>query len=450
MRLERLIFFRNILKDPLVEQYLRLYDLSRKPAASFAELADAYCLLMGTMLEELSRLRNGWPGDGWTCLLAERILADENLFSLKAEKSGLEGIGTDFLEIAAQDLQLLEKLGRLTWAELTKQISAKGKTEVSSLPSWNLASLQTGKKEAEGIKAQLYCQFFGEGSWAQAVGLLAQYYHQQGVGLHGKYYAFQWAGDERDEERFSPVLNRDPITFEGMFEYKDEQTMVIRNTEQFLAGLPANNVLLYGDRGTGKSSTVKALVNRFGPKGLRLIEISKSQLLDLQKIMAQLKDRGLKYIIYIDDLSFAEQDSQYAALKAVLEGGLSLTPPNILIYATSNRRHLLPEKFGDKDVTGMSYDEVRFMDTLQEKLSLADRFGMTVTFVSPDQKKYLSIVEQMAARRGLEIKPEALRKQALLWELHQNSRSPRTARQFLDALQGELGLQQLEEQEGIS
>jgi len=449
MHLERLILFRGVIRDPLLEQFLHVYQLSRQPAASFGELADAYCLLTAKILEALSGLRHRWSGDGWTCLLLERILSDENLFSFKAEKTGLEAMDKDLMELAARDLRLLEPLGRLTWSDLIRQIAAKNRDGAASLPTWNLDSLRIGKKEPEGSKAQVYRYFFSQASWGEGAGLLACYFQQQGVGLHGRYYAFQWDTEGAEGGGFRPVLNRDPITFEGMFGYEEEQAQVIRNTRQFLSGLPANNVLLYGDRGTGKSSTVKALINRFGPLGLRLIEIGKSQLQDLQKIMALLKDRGMKYIIYIDDLSFSDQDSQYAALKAVLEGGLSATPSNVLIYATSNRRHLLPEKFTDRDITGISCEDVRFMDTMQEKLSLADRFGMTVTFASPDQKAYLAIVERMAGQRGLPVSREALRKRALLWELQQNSRSPRTARQFLDALQGELGLQKMEGEQRI-
>lgn len=444
MHLERLILFRGILSDPLLTQFLHVYQLSRQPAAAFAELADAYCQLTSKILQELSGLRHRWPGDGWTCLLLERILSDENLFSSKAEKTGLEAMDKDLMELAAQDLRLLEPLGKLTWVEMIRQIAVKNPGEATALPSWNLDSLRTGKKEPEGIKAEVCGYFLSGEAWGDGAGLLARYYQQQGVGLHGRYYAFQWDTQGPEGGSFRPVQNRDPITFDAMFGYETEQAQVIRNTRQFLAGLPANNVLLYGDRGTGKSSTVKALVNCFGPQGLRLIEIGKNQLQDLQKIMTMLKDRGMKYIIYIDDLSFSEQDSQYAALKAVLEGGLSAAPSNVLIYATSNRRHLLPEKFSDRDITGMNYDDVRFMDTMQEKLSLADRFGMTVTFTSPNQKAYLAIVDQMAGQRGLPVSQEELHKRALLWELQQNSRSPRTARQFLDALQGEIGLQKIE------
>jgi predicted AAA+ superfamily ATPase len=187
---------------------------------------------------------------------------------------------------------------------------------------------------------------------------------------------------------------------------------------------------------------VKALVNKYGKNGLRLIEIQKQDIRDFPLVVSQLAEHPQKFILFIDDLSFTEQEGQFRELKALLEGGLEVRPQNVLVYATSNRRHLVQESFADKKITGYDPDneDVRYMDTVQEKLSLADRFGITVTYTSPDQIRYLKIIEKMAKERRLEISPEELKEKALRWELKYNARSARTAKQFIDNLEGQLAL----------
>jgi hypothetical protein len=211
---------------------------------------------------------------------------------------------------------------------------------------------------------------------------------------------------------------------------------VVHNTEKFLRGLPAVNILLYGARGTGKSSTVKALLHAYGSRGLRLIELPKKYLGDYQEILKILATRPQKFIIFIDDLSFEEDEVEYKELKGLLEGSLQVRPANVLVYATSNRRHLVKEFFADRAPNAGG--EVRLQDTVQEKLSLAERFGLTVIFPSPDQEQYLAIVGELARKAGLQIAPAELRRRALQWALYQNGTSGRTARQFVDYLRGEL------------
>ncbi|HEY8885541.1 MAG TPA: ATP-binding protein, partial [Chloroflexota bacterium] len=217
--------------------------------------------------------------------------------------------------------------------------------------------------------------------------------------------------------------------------YADQRATIQRNTQHFLAGRPANNLLLYGERGTGKSSMVKALLNAYADQGLRLVDVAKSALGDFSEIVAQLADQSQRFVVFVDDLSFDEGETGYAELKAVLEGGVEVRPDNVLIYATSNRRHLVVERFGDRLAPG---DEIHVQDTLQEKLSLADRFGVTVIFLSPDQDQYLEIVKGLARRRELPIDDVALRRRALQWASWNNGRSGRTARQFVDDLTAEL------------
>jgi predicted AAA+ superfamily ATPase len=266
--------------------------------------------------------------------------------------------------------------------------------------------------------------------WSELAPDLAAHYRRHGVGRFAAHWAFRWT-----RGGLSPIDRPDPITFDDLIGYADQRQTVRRNTEHFLRGLPANNLLLYGERGTGKSSTVKALLHAYGDRGLRLVEVPKSSLGDYVEIVGELAGRAERFILFVDDLSFDENETGYTELKAVLEGGIASRPSNVLLYATSNRRHLILERFSDRAAPD---DEVHAQDTLQEKLSLADRFGVTVVFLAPDQQQYLDIVQGLVRRRGLAVDDGTLRRQALQWAAWNNGRSGRTARQFVDDLTAEL------------
>ena len=210
----------------------------------------------------------------------------------------------------------------------------------------------------------------------------------------------------------------------------DRQQKLIENTEAFVSGRRANNCLLYGDAGTGKSSSIKAIANMYYDRGLRIIEIYKHQFKDLNDVIAQIKNRNYKFIIYMDDLSFEEFEVEYKYLKAVIEGGLEKKPKNVLIYATSNRRHLVNERFSDRD------DALHKSDTMQEKLSLVSRFGCTIYFGLPEKKEYQEIVLELAGREGIDMDKEELLLEANKWEVAHGGRSGRCARQFIDYLLG--------------
>ena len=261
---------------------------------------------------------------------------------------------------------------------------------------------------------------------------------EAGVGIYGRYRAFRWVRGGRDGGHPEGVAYPDPVTLADLVGYEREREPAIRNAERFAAGLPANNVLLYGERGTGKSSTVKALLNEFGDRGLRLIEVPKEHLGDFPELMAAVRNRRQRFILYVDDLSFEEQETHYKALKAILEGGIEARPDNVVLYATSNRRHIVRERFGDR--TPASDDDVHAMDTMEEKLSLSDRFGIRVRFGAPDEGRYLQIIHGIAEQRGVSLSGDELDRRALSWARRQNGRSGRTARQFVDALIGELAM----------
>jgi len=230
------------------------------------------------------------------------------------------------------------------------------------------------------------------------------------------------------------VARADPKRLSDLVAYEREREPLIRNTERFLAGLPAHHSLLYGLPGTGKSSTVKAILNEYADRGLRLVELAKEDLQALPEVLETLRGRGPRFILFVDDLSFEENEVGYKSLKALLEGSVEEPPENVRVYATSNRRNLVRERFSERDEA----DDVHARDTMQEKLSLAARFGLRVTFPSPDQQRYLEIVTGLARGRGIKISGEELEKRAILWDRWHAGRSGRTARQFVDELEAEL------------
>jgi predicted AAA+ superfamily ATPase len=264
--------------------------------------------------------------------------------------------------------------------------------------------------------------------WTEEMEELAVYYRTYSSGLISKYRALRW---DKIQGKIIGINSPDPVLLEDLVGYNSQKTQLCNNTEQFLQGYPANNVLLYGSRGTGKSTMVKALLNEYYDQGLRMLEINCDDFISLPVIISSLRHHALKFIIFIDDLSFEDYETQYKGLKAIMEGSLESRSDNVLLYATSNRRHLIREFHSERSEID---DEIHTNDTVQEKLSLADRFGLTITFPSPTQQVYLDIVESIANQRQLNINPELLRRQALQWERAHHGPSGRTARQFVDSL----------------
>ena len=252
--------------------------------------------------------------------------------------------------------------------------------------------------------------------------------------------AFRWER-EGGRGRLRPIVP-------GAFELDDlvgvERPLaeLLRNTQQFLRGLPAQHVLLYGERGTGKSSAVRGLLTRFAAQGLRVVEVRKTDLLELPRILAALRGAPYRFLLFCDDLSFDEGELGYRELKATLDGGLEPTPANVRILATSNRRHLIPERSSENRAVRVDEDgELHLGEALEEKLSLSDRFGLVLGFFGFDQTTYLAIVARYVERAGLRVDGERLREEALRWALARASRSGRTARQFVDDLAGRMALE---------
>ncbi len=335
--------------------------------------------------------------------ISKSILTNENLFT----KSACGGFADDkIIETAKSDLAMLEEIAGITADDIISHIENNEIKEIlNTLPKF---------KSGQAVSPL-------DTDWEDKIDDLIEYHKRNGYGKFAKHIAFTWRNGE-----LCPVTSIDPITLDDLKNYEVQRQKVVDNTESFVTGHPANNVLLYGDRGTGKSSTVHALLNEYHNRGLRMIEIPKSTVSELTLIREAIADVPLKFIIYIDDLSFDSNDSSFSELKAALEGSLSGKQANTLIYATSNRRHLIKESFSDRQ------NEMNLNDIMQEQLSLSDRFGLSITFINPNKAEYLDIVKKIAADRGLNADEEKLCFKAEQWATRRGGRSPRCAKQFID------------------
>jgi predicted AAA+ superfamily ATPase len=357
--------------------------------------------------------------DAWQSYLVGRILDDENPFSLGAEGGRLSPV---VLDQAGLDLRTLRALFELDAETLLGMIEEAVPGLAGIWVPWKNPS-----PDAESPRHIMARKLSVAEDWEACVKLLADYFARHGAGPFGRHRVFRWKGG-----KLRTVVRPDPVRLEGLISYEREREPLILNTERFLSGLPAHHALLYGPPGTGKSSTVKAVLNAYAERGLRLVEVKKEDLADLSSVLENLRGRGPRFVVFVDDLSFEEHEIEYKALKALLEGSVEDPPENARIYATSNRRNLIRESFSDRED-----DDVHVHDTMQEKLSLAARFGLRLTFPSPNQTRYLQIVTGIAQDRGLKIPEETLQERALLWDRWHAGRSGRTARQLIDELQAE-------------
>ena len=270
---------------------------------------------------------------------------------------------------------------------------------------------------------------------AAAIDAIADWYSIYGVGEYALYDAFRLISSSGSTEiDLQHITDTETKKLSDLVGYELQKKQLLDNTLAFLDGNSANNVLLYGDGGTGKSSSIKALMCEYAERGLRVIEVFKHQFTSISQLIAKIKDRNYRFILYLDDLSFEEFEIEYKYFKAIIEGGLECRPSNVLIYATSNRRHLIKENFSDRNDMRVDDDEVHRSDTLAEKLSLVARFGLTIYYPSPDQQQYLEIVRRLAARKGIDMPDDELCRRALQWQMRGSGKSGRTATQFVASL----------------
>ena len=418
LRVRGLAVLRGVLDSPVAQDLLACLELllTERPDP------DAVASVFGRLWEGLAHENEHLLPDAWQSHLVGRVLDDENPFSLGAEKGQMSPV---VLEQARRDLRTLQGLFELDAAMLLGRVESVVPDLAGLWVPW------TNPEPAEESPRRTIARKLAvAGDWGASAELLAGHYSRHGAGSFGHHRAFHWR-----DGGLGAVSPPDPIRLSQLVAYEREREPLIRNTERFLAGLPAHHALLYGQPGTGKSSTVKAILNEYTGEGLRLVEVTKQDLAELPRVLEVLRGRGPRFVLFVDDLSFEEHEVEYKALKALLEGSIEEPPENVRLYATSNRRNLIRENFSDR---GDASDDVHARDTMQEKLSLAARFGLRLTFPSPDQARYLQIVAGLAGERGLDVPEEDLRERALLLYRWHAGRSRRTARQFVDELEAEL------------
>ena len=373
---------------------------------------------------------HGFYGNLWHCYLTNLLVNNENSYSCACEMRGeVEG---SINELVLHDIAIFKEFFDYDFTEMMEVLKAPEFAVVLAYRGASADSKIYNRRIRDRICT--LAQHFVENENAAAMkATLTQFYREYGVGDLGLHKAFRVEHTE-EGARIVPIRNIAHVYLDDLVGYEIPKQKLCENTEAFVAGRRANNCLLFGDAGTGKSSCVKAIANEYYGRGLRIIELYKHQFHDLNDVVAQVKNRNYRFIIYMDDLSFEEFETEYKYLKAVIEGGLEKKPDNVLIYATSNRRHLIRENFSDKEGRR---DQMHSSDTVPEKLSLVYRFGVTIFFCGPDKKQYQEIVKGLAARYGVAMEEETLLAEAGKWELSHGVLSGRTAQQFIDYLRGQ-------------
>jgi predicted AAA+ superfamily ATPase len=378
--------------------------------------------------------------DAWQAYLLSRLIEDSNVWSQQVEQHGIQWQSPTLRMQANNDLRTLHLLFQLDahmlW-QLTLTLITHTMPELAQawLPWQNLAPLDEPSNLSVRNQLVTIATSGSDTDWTALQAGLERYWAQHGTGTLARYSALRW---QSNEQRLVGVSHPDPIQLSQLFGYKKNQALLRTNVERFLANLPAHDILLYGPPGTGKSSTVKALANTYAEQGLCLVEVPKEDCAHLHHIVALLRDHAPHYLLFIDDLSFEEHETQYKMLKVLLEGTIAARPKNILICATTNRMNLIKENFSER---GKPTEDVNWRDSMDEKQSLAHRFGLRITFISPDQQQYLHIVRAMVNQRGIILPENTLDERALSWERQHAGRSGRIARQFVDDLEAELKFQ---------
>ncbi|MGP0128926.1 MAG: ATP-binding protein [cyanobacterium endosymbiont of Rhopalodia musculus] len=410
-KISSLLLYQSIFKSEVGQTFIcLLYSIySRDKQTLNLESLKAY----GNFFNALAR-----TGKSWQDYLISEILLNENPFSQQVQSIPFQELPKSLIDAVKHDLSILQIIYNCTTQQIAKWV--KKSTLIDYIPVvWELENIDNTFLHRSN-------------NWQDTIEELADYYNQEGTGIIAKYKVLKW-----ERKQLIGINNPDPIQLTEIVGYDPQKETLIKNTEILLAGCTALNVLLYGSRGSGKSSLIKGLLNKYSSKGLRLVEVSKSQLNHLPWILDKLRNYPQKFIVFVDDLSFEEDDDTFKSLKVVLEGSVTARADNVVVYATSNRKHLIREFVGDRPQLS-DFDEVHAWDTVQEKLSFSDRFGLTLTFEPANQEKYLTIVNYLAQQIRLDLPQEELEFRAKQWAMKQNGRSGRTARQFIHFLQGEL------------
>ncbi|MCR4600051.1 MAG: ATP-binding protein [Acetatifactor sp.] len=426
-----LIIYRDLIKHPLFAKMVHLIerleetDVKESSEAERDLLSDEVCEMTQEFIELAERC--GFDGNLWHCYVADLLVNAENAFSLACELRS-EPTGT-IRQAANGDFEAIKYY--YDW-DFQSVIRSDFLQQLAYVCNYERDE-RSGRMYNHRISGHI-CDLAKEMAGAEDAGqmreMVAKFYQRFGVGKFGLHKSFR-VGTTEQGVAIEPIRNIAHVKFDDLVGYESAKKKLRDNTDAFVAKKPANNCLLFGDAGTGKSSSIKAMTNEYYEKGLRVIEVNKYQFQYLNDVISQIKNRGYRFVIYMDDLSFEDYETDYKYLKAVIEGGLEKKPENVLIYATSNRRHLIRENYSDKED-----EDMHTGDTVQEKLSLAYRFGVTIYFGRPDKKEFQQIVGVLADRYGITLSKEELFLEANKWELSHGGLSGRTASQFIDYLRG--------------
>jgi len=426
----KLILYGDLDRECILYQFGEIFRrFDEKTSSKPALIKDIYTQIKRLLIVATDY---GFNHNLWHNYLTFYMVTNENPFSITCEKVGANDGSVN--HFAKNDFRVFKNLFDFDFSGIERELGIDCFSQLSDYKAIGKKELMYNKNVSEKIialSAQLE-KAADENAFFECV---TAFYSDFGVVMFGLNKAFRIKDRADGAIEFLPINNMDKVMLDDLVGYELQKKKLVDNTRAFVEGRKANNVLLFGDSGTGKSTSIKAIVNAFYPQGLRMIEIYKHQFKDLSNVIARIKNRNYKFVIYMDDLSFEEFEIEYKFLKAVIEGGVETKPDNVLIYATSNRRHLIKETWNDRSDVEVDNGMHR-SDTMEEKLSLVNRFGVTINFSKPSQKEYFNIVLELAHRQGIHMPDEELRAEANKWELSHGGISGRTAQQFVNYLDG--------------
>ena len=418
----KLIVFQNLYQDPIFSRLSGLYENAHDTIAKRSSVLYECAGLLVKWAE-----KHGFSGNLPHLYLIWLLAMDLNTFTFLAENHQEPGVSLEKLVI--QDIGTILVLAGHSWGE---EVCLFGESPLKALKDYTPTTSKHPyyKRVIESIEK------LAEISTNDILPItvyrsLVSFFRIYGVGECSLYAAFRW----NEENGLIPLLHTENISLSDLVGYEPQKKELVHNTEAFLMGHPANNVLLYGDSGTGKTSSIKALLHDYYPEGLRMVEINRQQLFCIPEIVATVRDRKHKFILFLDDLSFEDFETEYKQLKMIIDGGLESKPTNILVYATSNRRHLINETWKDRE---RKSGDVHHKDTLHEKLSLSDRFGINICYYSATKDEFLKMVSVLAQKVSINLPEEELFQEALRWEMRHSGFSGRNAHQFIAFMRSSL------------
>lgn len=425
----KLVIYRDLEKDSILFGLSRICEDFFKGEYRKEDLITRIYTEIHKLLDVSTQY--GFNENLWHNYLAYLLATNENPFSITCEKVGAtDGTVNQF---AKSDFKIFKALFDYDFQPIEKELGINCFSVIQNYTAVEKTERRYNKNVSDKVRA-LSKEIENAKGEEELFQIVTDFYQRYGVGKFGLNKAFRVAHEEEGVQLI-PITNTEEVMLDDLVGYEIQKQKLVDNTKAFVEGRKANNCLLFGDSGTGKSTSIKAILNEYYGQGLRMIEIYKHQFKDLSTVIAQIKNRNYRFIIYMDDLSFEEFEIEYKYLKAVIEGGLETKPDNVLIYATSNRRHLIRETWNDR--SDMSQDELHRSDTIQEKLSLVNRFGVSINYSRPTQKEYFDIVCQLAKRYdNITLSDEELCQEANKWELSHGGISGRTAQQFINYLAG--------------